>query len=112
MVLKEILIKCPASFLQPQGNELVQRVAEDVGPVGPGDGRSVWVMSSGSRGDMQPLIALSTGLRKAGYSIRMFVPDLYRDTVEALGCDYSDGGSWGEVPSSQRPVFLENRRAE
>merc|ERR1740130_828097 len=42
-------------------------------------------MSCGSRGDVQPYIALAIGLKKAGYSVSIMTNDNHKAFVEEMG---------------------------
>ena len=43
------------------------------------------LMVVGSRGDVQPLLALATGLQTAGHRATLVAPTLFRDEIEARG---------------------------
>lgn len=45
--------------------------------------------SRGSRGDVQPIIEIATGLRKAGYQTSICVPRLFEETVKRRDLPYS-----------------------
>jgi sterol 3beta-glucosyltransferase len=46
------------------------------------------ILALGSRGDIQPLLALSLGLRAAGYTVRFAAPQDFENWVRSLGLDY------------------------
>jgi len=46
------------------------------------------LVAAGSRGDVQPLLALGTGLRKRGHEVRMAAPAEFEPLVEAAGLEY------------------------
>jgi UDP:flavonoid glycosyltransferase YjiC (YdhE family) len=48
--------------------------------------------TSGSRGDVQPMIALSLGLINAGHDVRLVGPPEKKQWAEALGCPYTGLG--------------------
>eukprot|EP00421_Protoceratium_reticulatum_P017754 CAMPEP_0168394468 /NCGR_PEP_ID=MMETSP0228-20121227/19551_1 /TAXON_ID=133427 /ORGANISM="Protoceratium reticulatum, Strain CCCM 535 (=CCMP 1889)" /LENGTH=277 /DNA_ID=CAMNT_0008407885 /DNA_START=87 /DNA_END=916 /DNA_ORIENTATION=- len=50
----------------------------------------VWVMCAGTRGDVQPYLALSVGLQKAGFSIAILSCEDYRMFVESYGLTFFD----------------------
>ena len=45
----------------------------------------VLLSTIGSRGDVQPLVALASQLRTLGHQIRLCVPPDFRDWIEGLG---------------------------
>ncbi len=47
----------------------------------------ITILALGTRGDVQPLLALGLGLRKAGFGIRVVVDDYYREFVERHGVE-------------------------
>jgi len=48
--------------------------------------------TSGSRGDVQPMIALSLGLINAGHDVRLIGPPEKKQWAEGLGCPYTGLG--------------------
>lgn len=46
------------------------------------------ILALGSRGDIQPLLALALGLRSAGFGVRFAAPADFEGWVRALGLDY------------------------
>ncbi len=48
--------------------------------------------TSGSRGDVQPMIALSLGLIDAGHDVRLIGPPEKKQWAESLGCPYTGLG--------------------
>ena len=47
------------------------------------------ILTYGSRGDIQPYLALGLGLRRAGHSVRLAAPGLYEAFVRSYGLDYA-----------------------
>ena len=47
--------------------------------------RTITLLASGTRGDVQPYLALSVGLRDAGYDIRIATHDAFSPMVERTG---------------------------
>ncbi|MGB7538165.1 MAG: glycosyltransferase [Anaerolineales bacterium] len=45
----------------------------------------ITIAAIGSRGDVQPYIALGTGLQKAGYEVNLSAPAMFRDLIAAYG---------------------------
>ncbi len=50
----------------------------------------VLLSTIGSRGDVQPLVALALQLRTLGQEVRMCVPPDFRDWIEGLGLSRND----------------------
>ncbi len=48
----------------------------------------ICLMSSGSRGDVQPFIALAQGLKQAGFDISVVTHESYRQFVTSAGLDF------------------------
>lgn len=48
----------------------------------------ITIITAGSRGDVQPYIALGVGLKEAGYSVRMPAAEEFRDLVTENGLEY------------------------
>ncbi len=49
----------------------------------------ITLLIAGSRGDIQPAIALGVGLKKAGYQVRLVTFEIFRSLVTGHGLDYS-----------------------
>lgn len=73
----------------------------------------VTLIAAGSRGDVQPYVALGTGLHEAGHSVRVLASPDFRELVTAAGLQFTDlGGSTAEVARGmesmlERGNFLE-----
>jgi sterol 3beta-glucosyltransferase len=71
------------------------------------------LIAAGSRGDVQPYVALGSGLRAAGHSVHILASPDFQELVTAAGLQFSDmGGSTAEVARSmesmlERGNFLE-----
>jgi sterol 3beta-glucosyltransferase len=50
------------------------------------------ILTLGTRGDMQPYIALALGLRAAGHDVVISGPENFTDWVQGFGFDYVSGG--------------------
>ncbi|MDZ4768971.1 MAG: glycosyltransferase [Chloroflexota bacterium] len=50
------------------------------------------IVASGSRGDVQPYIALGKGLKNAGYTVRVLTSDDFRSLVVEAGLAFSSAG--------------------
>jgi UDP:flavonoid glycosyltransferase YjiC (YdhE family) len=48
----------------------------------------ITVFAAGSRGDIQPCVALSTGLRQAGYQVRLAAPENFAGFVQNYDVDF------------------------
>lgn len=59
-------------------------------------GKTITLLASGTRGDVQPYIALGTGLTASGYRVRIATHDAFAGSVKAWGLDFI---SLGENPS-------------
>ena len=74
----------------------------------------VLLSTIGSRGDVQPLVALAVELRDMGADVRMCVPPDFRDWIEQLGISVTPIGpelrSTGKVAPSATPITPERRR--
>jgi sterol 3beta-glucosyltransferase len=54
----------------------------------------ITLIAGGSRGDVQPYVALGKGLKEAGHTVRVLSPDDFHDLVTDYGLDFfSTGGS-------------------
>jgi len=51
------------------------------------------IVASGSRGDVQPYVALGTGLRDAGHAVRVLTSDDFTGLVEDAGLEFCSSGS-------------------
>ena len=50
--------------------------------------KTITIVASGSRGDVQPSIALAVGFSKAGYQVRVVTHENYRDLLPEAGIDF------------------------
>jgi sterol 3beta-glucosyltransferase len=50
---------------------------------------NVTLLTAGSRGDVQPYVALGQGLRQAGHRVRLATHEGFRDLVEAHGLEFA-----------------------
>jgi UDP:flavonoid glycosyltransferase YjiC (YdhE family) len=53
-----------------------------------GNGMKITVNTFGTRGDIQPYIALSLGLRQAGHAVRIVTHHIFEPFVQAYGLDF------------------------
>jgi sterol 3beta-glucosyltransferase len=49
---------------------------------------NITILTQGSRGDVQPYVALGIGLKNAGYHIRMPAPDVFRPLISEAGLEF------------------------
>ncbi|MBN1966694.1 MAG: glycosyltransferase, partial [Anaerolineae bacterium] len=49
---------------------------------------TITIAAIGSRGDVQPFVALGSGLRRAGYDVRIVAGDEYESLVRGYGLDF------------------------
>lgn len=49
----------------------------------------ITVLTIGSRGDVQPYIALAQGLQQAGHQVRLCAPENFKDLVEGYGVSFA-----------------------
>jgi sterol 3beta-glucosyltransferase len=52
----------------------------------------IGIITIGSRGDVQPYIALGTGFKRAGYEVRLLTHGAFADAVREEGLDFVDLG--------------------
>lgn len=50
------------------------------------------IIATGSRGDIQPMVALGCGLKAAGYRVRLGVPETFAPFVRAHGLEFAPVG--------------------
>ncbi len=48
----------------------------------------ITVFAAGSRGDIQPCVALSRGLQQAGYTVRLAAPEDFAGFIQEYGVDF------------------------
>lgn len=49
----------------------------------------ITILAHGSRGDVQPYVALGLGLKQTGHSVRIAAPELFRSFVAAYGLEFA-----------------------
>lgn len=54
--------------------------------------RQITIIAGGSRGDVQPYIALGKGLTEANFKVRLLAPQDYQDQITAYGLQFFDMG--------------------
>jgi UDP:flavonoid glycosyltransferase YjiC (YdhE family) len=66
------------------------------------------IIAGGSRGDVQPYVALGKGLKEAGHTIRVLAPQDYQDLITAYGLEFFDmGGGVKTMAQSQIQDIVE-----
>jgi len=76
----------------------------------------VLLSTIGSRGDVQPLVALALQLRALGQEVRLCVPPDFRDWIDSLGIPFTPIGpelrraTASSPPATPAPPSLERRR--
>jgi len=66
----------------------------------------ITLIASGSRGDVQPYVALGHGLRRAGHTVRVLAPQDFRELISAYGLEFYDaGGSTAQVAQSMQDLI-------
>ena len=66
----------------------------------------ITIITTGSRGDVQPYIALGAGLRKAGHTVCMPSAEVFRDLIIENGLQYIQTKSIDPQEFVQRPEML------
>ncbi len=66
----------------------------------------ITIVAVGTRGDVQPLLALGIGLRRAGHVVRFATEESYRGQVIAAGLDYHRMSGESESFSAARAASL------
>ena len=49
----------------------------------------ITILAHGSRGDVQPYLALGVGLKQAGHSVRLAAPEMFRPFVTEYGLEFA-----------------------
>jgi UDP:flavonoid glycosyltransferase YjiC (YdhE family) len=73
--------------------------------------KPITFLASGSIGDVDPLMALASGLAEEGYPIRFACPSLYREAVESAGWQYDVALEQGDPRKVQQDDY-EKRTAK
>lgn len=68
----------------------------------------ITVIAGGSRGDVQPYVALGQGLKEAGHTVRVLAPQDYQELITAYGLEFFDmGGGAQTMAQSQIQDIVE-----
>lgn len=66
------------------------------------------IIAGGSRGDVQPYVALGKGLKEAGHTVRVLAPQDYQDLITAYDLEFFDmGGGVKTMAQSQIQDIVE-----
>ena len=66
----------------------------------------ITIIAGGSRGDVQPYVALGKGLREAGHTIRILTSDDFHDLVTDYGLDFFTTGGSSQAVAQQMQEHL------
>jgi sterol 3beta-glucosyltransferase len=64
---------------------------------------NITILTAGSRGDVQPYVALGLGLKQAGHSVRLPAPEIFRDLATLAGLDLVPIHSFSPQDFVKRP---------
>ena len=67
----------------------------------------ITIIAPGSRGDVQPYVALGKGLKNAGHVVRVLTSQDFQDLVTAYGLDFFDMGGNMQAIAQSMQVLLE-----
>lgn len=68
----------------------------------------ITIIAGGSRGDVQPYVALGKGLRESGHTVRVLAPQDYQGLITAYGLEFFDmGGGVKTMAQSQIQDIVE-----
>ena len=70
----------------------------------------ITILTIGTRGDVQPLIALGLGLKQAGYSIKIVTHSIFASWIEGYGFEFApvEGDPIGFLESEEGKQILES----
>jgi sterol 3beta-glucosyltransferase len=54
----------------------------------------ITILTYGSRGDVQPYVALGLGLQRAGHRVRLAAPEGFEGFVTGYGLDFAPSSTW------------------
>ena len=67
----------------------------------------ITIFASGSRGDVQPYVALGQGLKKAGHGVRVLATQDFQDLITAYDLDFVGSGGSSEAVARSMQDLLE-----
>ena len=68
---------------------------------------NITILTAGSRGDVQPYVALGVGLKQAGHVVRLPAPEIFRDLITKAGLDFVPTYSLSPQDFIKRPDIQE-----
>ena len=70
----------------------------------------ITILTIGTRGDVQPLIALSLGLKQAGYTVKIVTHSIFASWIESYGFNFAaiEGDPIGFLESEEGKKILES----
>src|SRR5690606_560370 len=70
------------------------------------------LLAVGSRGDVQPFIALGLGLQKAGYTVRFATHSIFEATIREAGLEFAplEGNPQAIVQGEEGRAWMESER--
>ena len=70
----------------------------------------ITILTIGTRGDVQPLIALGLGLKQAGYAVKIVTHSIFASWIESYGFDFDpiEGDPIGFLESEEGKKILES----
>jgi sterol 3beta-glucosyltransferase len=68
----------------------------------------ITILAGGSRGDVQPYVALGVGLKAAGHTVRVLTSDDFRQLVTDYGLDFYTVGGNAQVVAQSMQATLDN----
>ena len=67
----------------------------------------ITIIAGGSRGDVQPYVALGKGLKEAGHTVRLLTSDDFQTLVTDYGLDFFTTGGSAEAVAREMQTRLE-----
>lgn len=68
---------------------------------------NICILTAGSRGDIQPYVALGVGLKHAGHVVRLPAPEVFRSLISQAGLDFVPTHSFSPQDFIKRPDMQE-----
>ena len=68
---------------------------------------NISILTTGSRGDVQPYVALGVGLKHAGHVVRLPAPEIFRSLISQCGLDFVPTHSFSPQDFIKRPDIQE-----
>lgn len=64
---------------------------------------NITILTAGSRGDVQPYVALGVGLKRAGHAVRIPAPEIYKSLITQAGLEFEPTHSFNPQDFVKRP---------